>query len=427
MSNIVISVNNLSKSYDLGEIGSGTLSKDINRWVAKLLHKPDPYQKVTFDQTSNSSKNTILALDNVSFQVTQGEVLGIIGNNGAGKSTLLKILSRVTAPSSGNIKIKGRIGSLLEVGTGFHPELSGRENVFLNGTILGMNNKEVGKKFEEIVDFSGVEKYIDTPVKRYSSGMYVRLAFAVAAHLDPEILIVDEVLAVGDAEFQQKCIGKMGNIANSGRTVLFVSHNMQSIFSLCPHSLFLEKGRIKEFGETREIINNYISSQNNTQVNENIVLRTDRLGSGVIKITDLNIGIDSDPTCGYWITGRDVIVTVDYTVNQQDYRKNIELAIIIKKLDKSKLLYLGTKVVNQNVTYIENKGKSECKIFRLPLEPGSYYIGVELAQNGNVVDFLEIAKKIEVAVGDFYGTNNIWPYGGFLCDYRWDHEGDNRN
>ena len=210
MSNTVISIEHLTKQYDLGVIGTGTLSRDLERWWARIRHQPDPYTKIGHEDTFNRIGGSILALDDVSFTVRQGETLGIIGRNGAGKSTLLKILSRVTAPSSGKVKIKGRIGSLLEVGTGFHPELTGRENIFLNGSILGMKKAEVQQKFDEIVDFSGVEKFIDTPVKRYSSGMYVRLAFAVAAHLDPEILIVDEVLAVGDTEFQKKCLGKNG-------------------------------------------------------------------------------------------------------------------------------------------------------------------------------------------------------------------------
>ena len=240
MSSTVISVEHLSKQYDLGVIGTGTLTRDFERWWARARGKPDPYSPVVQDYSRRHTDDSILALDDVSFTVQQGEALGIIGRNGAGKSTLLKILSRVTAPTSGVVKVKGRIGSLLEVGTGFHPELTGRENVYLNGAILGMKKAEVARKFDEIVAFSGVEKFIDTPVKRYSSGMYVRLAFAVAAHLDPEILIVDEVLAVGDAEFQKKCLGKMGDVAGEGRTVLFVSHNMGSINSYVKTVFFLQ-------------------------------------------------------------------------------------------------------------------------------------------------------------------------------------------
>src|SRR5476649_2009843 len=233
MSDTVIKVENVSKAYRLGQIGGGTLRADVSRWWAKLRGQADPSLKIGEEHHARRMGEQFWALDNVSFEVKQGEVMGIIGRNGAGKSTLLKILSQVTSPTSGQIKIKGRIASLLEVGTGFNPEMTGRENVFLNGAILGMTKAEIRSKFDEIVAFSGVEEFIDTPVKRYSSGMYVRLAFAVAAHLEPEILIVDEVLAVGDAEFQKKCMGKMKDVAEHGRTILFVSHNLEAVRKLC--------------------------------------------------------------------------------------------------------------------------------------------------------------------------------------------------
>lgn len=261
MPKTVISVEHLTKRYELGVINTGTLSKDINRWWARLRGKPDPYQKIGEPEYGNRKGDSLLALNDVSFQVQQGEALGIIGRNGAGKSTLLKILSRVTAPTSGKVKMNGRVGSLLEVGTGFHPELTGRENIYLNGAILGMSRKEVNRKFDEIVDFSGVEQFIDTPVKRYSSGMYVRLAFAVAAHLEPEILIVDEVLAVGDAEFQKKCLGKMGDVAEEGHTVLFVSHNMTAIEKLCKKCLLIQSGKIEEYDtDVHRVIIDYLFS-----------------------------------------------------------------------------------------------------------------------------------------------------------------------
>jgi lipopolysaccharide transport system ATP-binding protein len=256
MSNIVISVENLSKQYQLGLIGGKTLRDDLSRWWARARGKPDPLLKI--GQSANGDGERIWALRDINFEVRQGEVVGIIGKNGAGKSTLLKILSRITAPTSGQVKVKGRIASLLEVGTGFHPELTGRENIYLNGSILGMRRAEIDRKLDEIVDFSGVEKFIDTPVKRYSSGMYVRLAFAVAAHLEPEILVVDEVLAVGDAEFQKKCLGKMGEVAREGRTVLFVSHNMDMIRGLCERSILLNHGVIQVDGFSDEIIDLYI-------------------------------------------------------------------------------------------------------------------------------------------------------------------------
>lgn len=244
MSNIAIKIENLSKQYRLGVVGTGTLSHDLNRWWAKVRGKEDPFLKVgeVNDRATKGDSEFVWALQDINFEVKQGEVLGIIGKNGAGKSTLLKILSKVTGPTTGSIKARGRIASLLEVGTGFHPELTGRENIYLNGTILGMTKREVAQKLDEIVDFAGVARYLDTPVKRYSSGMMVRLGFAVAAHLEPEILVVDEVLAVGDAEFQKKAIGKMQDISKGeGRTILFVSHNMGSVKSLCDHGMVLDR------------------------------------------------------------------------------------------------------------------------------------------------------------------------------------------
>ena len=259
MSNTVISVENVSKYYRLGLIGGSTLRADFERWWARVRGKPDPLLKIGQEDQSNRQGEHIWALRDVSFEVQQGEVLGIIGRNGAGKSTLLKILSCVTAPTSGLVKIKGRVASLLEVGTGFHPELTGRENIYLNGAILGMKRAEIERKFDEIVAFAEIEKFMDTPVKHYSSGMYVRLAFAVAAHLEPEILLVDEVLAVGDVAFQKKCLGKMGEVAEGGRTVLFISHNMGAIANLCPHTILLDNGRILNSGPSELVIRSYLA------------------------------------------------------------------------------------------------------------------------------------------------------------------------
>ncbi len=247
MPKTVIKVEDVGKLYKLGEFGTGTISHDLNRWWAKIRRKEDPFSKIgeVNDRTVKGNTDYIWALKNVNFEVQQGEVLGIIGKNGAGKSTLLKILSKVTTPTNGTIKLNGRIASLLEVGTGFHPELTGKENIYLNGAILGMTKDEIKRKFDEIVNFAGVERYIDTPVKRYSSGMYVRLAFAVAAFLESEILIVDEVLAVGDAEFQKKCLGRMKEVSiNDGRTVLFVSHDLNAVSQLCSSGLLMQYGKV---------------------------------------------------------------------------------------------------------------------------------------------------------------------------------------
>ncbi|MDB5145729.1 MAG: Polysaccharide transporter, ATP-binding protein [Mucilaginibacter sp.] len=262
----VIRVENLSKAYQLGEIGTGTISRDLDRYWAKMRGREDPFLKIgeVNDRTVKGVNDIVWSLKDLNFEIEQGDAVGIIGRNGAGKSTLLKILSRVTAPTTGSVKIKGRIASLLEVGTGFHPELSGRENIYLNGAILGMRKAEIKRKFDEIVDFSGVERYIDTPVKRYSSGMYVRLAFAVAAHLESEIMIVDEVLAVGDAEFQKKCLGKMGEVSGKeGRTVLFVSHNLGSVAQLCAKGVLLDKGNLVGNGTISDIVDQYSDFNSN--------------------------------------------------------------------------------------------------------------------------------------------------------------------
>jgi lipopolysaccharide transport system ATP-binding protein len=259
-----IEFNNISKQYRLGLVSTKTLSHDLNRWwQTAVLHKEDPYLKIgsTNDRSKAADSEYVWALKDINFKVEQGDVVGIIGKNGAGKSTLLKLLSRVTGPTTGTIRAKGRIGSLLEVGTGFHPEMTGRENIYMNGAILGMTKQEITKKLDEIVDFSGCERYIDTPVKRYSSGMMVRLGFAVAAHLDPEILVVDEVLAVGDAEFQKKAIGKMQDVSRGeGRTVLFVSHNMAAVRALCQHGVLLENGAVKMSGDINDVVDYYLQT-----------------------------------------------------------------------------------------------------------------------------------------------------------------------
>jgi lipopolysaccharide transport system ATP-binding protein len=258
---IILKAENISKQYRLGQVGTGTISHDLNRWWHQLLGKENPYLKIgdTNDRSTKGTSDYVWALQDINFEVERGEVLGIIGKNGAGKSTLLKILSKVTAPTTGSIKSRGRIASLLEVGTGFHGEMTGRENIFLNGAILGMTKKEIASKLDEIIEFSGCERYIDTPVKRYSSGMTVRLAFAVAAFLEPEILVIDEVLAVGDAEFQKKAIGKMQDISKGeGRTVLFVSHNMAAVKSLCTKGIILENGKVVFEGEIENAVSYYL-------------------------------------------------------------------------------------------------------------------------------------------------------------------------
>ncbi|MCG7281483.1 polysaccharide ABC transporter ATP-binding protein [Chryseobacterium taklimakanense] len=266
---LALKAENISKQYRLGQVGTGTLSHDLNRFWHQIRGKEDPYLKIgeANDRATKGESEYVWSLRDINFEVEQGDAVGIIGRNGAGKSTLLKLLSKVTKPTTGKIYTNGRIASLLEVGTGFHPEMTGRENVYLNGAILGMTRKEITRKFDEIVDFSGVERYIDTPVKRYSSGMYVRLAFAVAAHLESEILIVDEVLAVGDAEFQKKCLGKMGDVSKGeGRTVLFVSHDLNAVSQICQTGILLNQGLVEYNGAIRETVSTYLNSNNDSVI-----------------------------------------------------------------------------------------------------------------------------------------------------------------
>ncbi len=313
----VIKVENVSKAYRLGQIGGGTLRADVSRWLAKLQGKPDPNLKIGEEHQARHMGQQFWALDDVSFEVKEGEVLGMIGRNGAGKSTLLKILSQVTSPTSGQIKIKGRIASLLEVGTGFNPEMTGRENVFLNGAILGMTKAEIRSKFDEIVAFSEIEEFIDTPVKRYSSGMYVRLAFAVAAHLEPEILICDEVLAVGDAEFQKKCIGKMKAVSKSGRTVLFVSHTMAAVSKLCTQCVLMDGGRVKMIGLTNEVIPHYLKSGKQTEGIRTWDEKIQQKCDPRLKIRALRIIAPDGETTGHVDIRQSFSVDVEYEILEE--------------------------------------------------------------------------------------------------------------
>ncbi len=376
MSDTVIKVENISKLYRLGEVGTGTLSHDLNRWWHKVRGKEDPYLKVgqANDRAKKSDSDYAWALKDVNFEVKRGEVLGIIGRNGAGKSTLLKILSRVTTPTSGEVKIKGRIASLLEVGTGFNPELTGRDNIYLNGAILGMRKREIDQKFDEIVAFSEVERYIDTPVKHYSSGMYVRLAFAVAAHLEPEILIVDEVLAVGDVEFQKKCLGKMKNVSLGGRTVLFVSHNTGAIANLCSKALFLKHGQINDFGATATVLNKYFNDSG--KIGSNPDLDSYRQ----IKPTDTRINAIS-------VSGKN-----DSGIF---WGESIQVTIEVKTQEQAENLFFGITIVNQKGETIgsclfpdrfsleaNEKGRFLLVVATENLTPGSYSLNVGLARGG---------------------------------------------
>ncbi|MBS1591552.1 MAG: ABC transporter ATP-binding protein [Bacteroidetes bacterium] len=405
MNNTVIQVENLSKQYRLGEVGTGTISHDINRWWAKVRGKEDPFLKIgeANDRATKGNSDYVWALQDINFEVKQGEVLGIIGRNGAGKSTLLKILSKTTTPTTGNIKVKGRIASLLEVGTGFHPEMTGRENIFLNGAILGMTRKEIKSKFDEIVDFSGVERYIDTPVKRYSSGMYVRLAFAVAAHLEPEILIVDEVLAVGDAEFQKKCLGKMKDVSGQGRTVLFVSHNMAAIENLCNNVFLLANGKAHSFGETQTIIRNYLNLNAATN-EEGIFTNTDRKGNATIKFTKI---VMYDNKTGKEVkdiqSGADVKFRFFFERNVEQLN-DVMLAIGINDQHDHRISFLSNEIIDKKIEPTADKNYWDIIINKIPLTVGRYTITVFCTVQREIADWIQNAFTFDISSGNFYNT-----------------------
>lgn len=400
MGNSAIKVENLSKAYQLGEIGTGTISRDLERWWAGIRGKEDPFLRVgeTNDRTKKGAGNIVWSLRDLNADIEQGDAIGIIGRNGAGKSTLLKILSRVTSPTTGNVKIKGRIASLLEVGTGFHPELTGRENVYLNGAIMGMRKSEIRRKFDEIVNFAGVERYIDTPVKRYSSGMYVRLAFAVAAHLEAEILIVDEVLAVGDADFQKKCLGKMGEVSKGeGRTVLFVSHHMESIRSLCNKGMVLNNGQMIYQGEVATAISSYVRKTNEEPV------QTSLLDHPLHKDVSLSLfEIDKARLISHEDLSFHLII-------QSAERNNIQSVVlqIYNELEQ-KIAFMDLRCDELfRISATENKVEISGCMKHLPLIPGKYSVALHIQSNLLYKDFLNLLQ-FEVVQKEL--TNQIFPY-----------------
>ncbi len=387
----VISVENLSKSYRLGQIGTGTFAHDLNVWWAKLRGKSNPMLRIGETDHRNRDGDQIWALRDINFTVDQGDVLGIIGRNGAGKSTLLKILSRVTAPTSGKVKIKGRVASLLEVGTGFHPDLTGRENIYLNGAILGMSRDEINRKFDEIVDFSGVEKFIDTPVKRYSSGMHVRLAFAVAAHLDPEILVVDEVLAVGDAKFQKKCLGKMSDVAKEGRTVLFVSHNMAAVQNLCSQAFLISTGQIIYSGMVPEVVDRYLLSDR--QDNLFNPVRSKRKGDQQAVITNFQLHPIQPKT------GMPTEFIFDISRSSSDGELFVELAVSIQTEQGIPLFQLYSRHMGQGFSISTGMTKIVTRIDNLPLAPGRYIVNLWLGSGSMPIDWLRDCFVLSVESG----------------------------
>lgn len=421
MSNTVIEFNNVGKQYILGTIGTGTLSQDLNRWWARVRGKEDPFLKIgdTNDRTQKGNSRFVWALRDINFKVEQGDVVGIIGKNGAGKSTLLKILSRVTSPTTGNIKIKGRIASLLEVGTGFHPEMTGRENIFMNGSIMGMTKAEIRSKFDEIVDFAGVAKYVDTPVKRYSSGMMVRLGFAIAAHLEPEILVVDEVLAVGDAEFQKKAIGKIQDVSKGeGRTVLFVSHNMAAVRSLCTRGVMLKNGMVDFMGTISETLEHYLETDNEVQHNyiiENIKWKKDCLTINNIEINGTKESLSTITSQQKYIT----ILIEGYTSE----KLSTDIMLIIRNKDGMPLASFANGHYYGEIQHIEKGFFTIKKKIELPQILNNGLLKVDLFFHHPMVEFQlkapaccvwecegfqsEYGKICDQEVNGFIGLNEV--------------------
>lgn len=411
MSQPIIEVNNISKLYRLGSVGTGTLRDDAIRWWNKIQGKEDPFLSIAQenDRATKALSDYVWSLKDVSFQVERGDILGIVGRNGAGKSTLLKILSRITAPTSGLVHMRGRVASLLEVGTGFHPELTGRENIYLNGAILGMKKIEISSKLDEIIAFSSIERYIDTPVKRYSSGMYVRLAFAVAAHLDPEILIIDEVLAVGDIEFQEKCLGKIKDISATGRTVLFVSHNMSAVQNLCNKGILLENGKLAFTGSSQDTVSSYTSKNNSSNTDKIIQINSTHRPSNLLLETEiLSVGFVHTYDTNEFSTVEPIILQLKVRGNRSC--KDFRVAFGVYSLaEKGIASYFGDPLLS-----IEAQ---EEKVFELRIEnhqltKGKYYMNIAIGKGDEVTGVREydIAVKVlffEIGYSDLNRTKRI--------------------
>ncbi len=414
-----IRVENLSKCYRIGgpKRKGRNLSEVLSDGASSVWSK---VRRLADSSVAEAGTQEFWALKDVSFEVPEGEVVGIIGRNGAGKSTLLKILSRIVEPTSGSAEIHGRLGSLLEVGTGFNPELTGRENVYLNGSILGMKKREIDKKFDEIVAFSEVEQFLDTPVKRYSSGMYVRLAFAVAAHLEPEVLIIDEVLAVGDAAFQAKCMGKIKDLRNSGRTILFVSHQIGNIATLCDTAIRMENGRIVGYGEARKQAGIYMSGLAEA-AETSLSDRLDRHGNGVARFTSVRV-YDADGTTPLdsIMTGDGIIIRAEYTGRRQLIRPKMCLAIYNDL--GNPVTYMDTHLVGYDIPTAPLTGAFVCRIPELPLAIGKYLINVCLMESSVEIDHVPGAGRFEIEAGPFFSTGRVPPSsdGYFLCRHDWE-------
>jgi lipopolysaccharide transport system ATP-binding protein len=423
MKPLAIKAENISKQYRLGEIGTGTLSHDLNRIWYKLRGKEDPYIKIgeSNDRSIKGKSEYVWSLREINFEIEQGDAVGIIGRNGAGKSTLLKILSKVTKPTTGSIKVKGRIASLLEVGTGFNPEMTGRENIYLNGAILGMRKAEITRKLDEIIDFSGVERYIDTPVKRYSSGMYVRLAFAVAAHLESEILIVDEVLAVGDAEFQKKCLGKMGDISKGeGRTVLFVSHQLGAVATLCNKGMLLENGGIIDYGTTTNIIEKYLLPNNKELTLNSYLPKIESVESKKIfftKAETLNSNNQCTDSFGFneEIKIR-LVITIKANIN------NVVLGIGIQDKFNVRVCTFMNYLTDIIIDNSKNIFTVEITLPKEIIAPNHYsFIFALYEYNGQSYDIVENVCNVKIHdTGTLFSKYEGLDYGNVIIDSKWE-------
>jgi lipopolysaccharide transport system ATP-binding protein len=430
MAELAIRVEKLSKRYGIGALQHrhDTLRdgiSEVGSRISDFMRRANSTRRIRNPQWSIAnpqSSDTIWALRDVSFEVKRGEVVGIIGRNGAGKSTLLKILSRITEPTEGRAEIHGRVGSLLEVGTGFHPELTGRENIYLNGAILGMRRVEITRRFDEIVAFAEIERFLDTPVKRYSSGMYVRLAFAVAAHLEPQILLVDEVLAVGDAAFQRKCLGKMGDVAKEGRTVLFVSHNMAAVANLCQWAVLLGTGVIEHIGPSQEVIRVYLQSLR-ARGNQELASRVDRQGAGKVRFTGLAFEDLQGSRIEQPIAGQPLVIALDYASSPCDVLRNCRASVAVYDSLGQVLFNCSTELTNHDSLDLPAQGTIRCVIERLPLSQGRYLISPFFEVNREVEDYVDGAAALDVVDGDFYGTGRLYPEGwrgkGVLIPHHW--------
>ncbi len=413
MPELAIKVEGVGKQYRLGtrSIASyGRLTESISdAFTAPFRRRRNAPAAPRFE------RRKIWALRDVSFDVHEGEVVGVVGHNGAGKSTLLKILSRITAPTTGRAEIYGRVGSLLEVGTGFHPELTGAENIYLNGAIYGMHRAEIARKFDAIVDFAGLAEFIGTPVKRYSSGMYVRLAFSVAAHLEPEILLIDEVLAVGDLAFQRKCLGRMDEIAHGGRTILFVSHNLTAVSSLCSRAILVDHGRLAADGEVPEVISRYLELTEGEERKTSLHLREDRTGDGTLRFTSIELAGAGGPV----VLGEDADLLLDYEAPRE--LQNVTVSAAVNTLLGEPVCFLGTRVSGLEIASAPQRGTFRCTIPRLPLAPGRYSLNVHAEVNGSVADWVQHALVFDVVESDFFGTGHLPPasHGRIVLEHGW--------